>query len=264
LSIYISSSVKENIEDVVKLANELGVNIEICRFADSHILDGNLDAEVKRFYDALKDFQGKLSLHGTFFDLNPVSKDSRITEITIYRYTQSLNIAKALNAKTIVFHTGYNGLVKSKVYHDMFINNQILLWKEFIKQFEDADITVVLENTYEDTTEVIASAVDSVNSKYLKACIDTGHVNINSSLSVDEWITELGESLHHMHLHNNSGHFDEHASLLSGTMDFKKILNHLSQNNLNPNLVIEIFQEKPALESFELVKNQLNIQPSRM
>jgi len=259
LNIYISSSVRESIKDTVDLANELGANLEICKFADSKILDGNLEAEVKECLEALEGFNGKLSLHGTFFDLNPISKDSRVADITTYRYNQSLNIAKTLNAKTVVFHTGYNGQVKSKIYHDLFVENQILFWTDFIKRFEDAGITAVLENTYENSTEVITSAINHVNSKHLKACIDTGHVNINSSLSVSDWIDALGENLHHMHLHNNFGDFDDHNSLLAGTLDFKKILSHLKASKLSPNLVIEVFNEKPAMESFEFIKNQLSL-----
>ena len=116
-----------------------------------------------------------------------------------------------------------------------------------------------MENTYENSTEVITSAINHVNSKYLKACIDTGHVNINSSLSVYEWIDTLGENLHHMHLHNNFGDFDDHNSLLAGTLDFTKILSHLKASKLSPNLVIEVFNEKPAMESFEFIKNQLSL-----
>ena len=135
MDIYISSSLKEDFAQTVKLAENLSANIEICKFADANILDGNLDTELAVFVDALKDFKGKVSIHGTFTDLNPISKDSRITELTIHRYKQSLHIAKSLNAETIVFHTGYNGLVKSAAYHDMFINNQIKFWSEFISVF---------------------------------------------------------------------------------------------------------------------------------
>ncbi|OGH99999.1 MAG: hypothetical protein A2104_03705 [Candidatus Melainabacteria bacterium GWF2_32_7] len=259
MNIYISSSIKENLKDTVDVANQLNANIEICKFADSKILDGDFEIELNQCLESLRDFQGILSLHGTFFDLNPASKDSKITDITSYRYNQTLIAAKTLNAKTVVFHTGYNGQVKAEGYHNLFIENQIIFWTEFIKRFEDADITVVLENTYENTTDVITSAVEQVNSKHLKACIDTGHVNINSSLSVIDWINALGKNLHHMHLHNNFGDFDEHNSILSGTLDFQEILNHLKTNELNPNLIVEVFQENPAMESFGFIKNQLNL-----
>lgn len=263
LNIFISSSVKENIEDTATLANELGVNIEVCKFADPVILDNGFENLLNHFSEALRDFQGKLSLHGAFFDLNPVSKDSRIVDITVYRYNQSLSIAKKLNARTIVFHTGYNGLVKFPVYHEKFIDNQILFWQEFIKRFEDEDITVALENTYEDTPEVILTILEEVNSKYLKTCIDTGHVNINSSCDIYRWIDRLGNYLHHMHLHNNLGDQDAHSSLLNGSLDFGKIFETLRKNNLTPNLAVEVFNADPAIESIEFLKSQYNLDLSK-
>lgn len=254
MNIYISSSVKEDINDTIHIANDLNVNIEICKFAESCILDGDLDSFINKYKSSLAKFQGILSLHGVFYDLNVVSKDSKVRELSIYRYNQSFKIAKALNIKTIIFHTGYNGLVKSPAYHNKFVNDQISFWKEFIKQFEDADITVALENTYEPTPEVILNILQNVNSKYLRSCIDTGHVNINSESSIQDWILKMKDYLHHMHLHNNHGKYDEHNSLLDGSINFKEIIEFLIKNNLNPNLTLEIFNQKSSLESLNLVK----------
>ena len=259
MNIFISSSVKENIKDTVTLANELGAGIEVCKFAEPAILDGNFDAVLEEFSDALKDFSGNISLHGTFYDLNPASKDQRIKDITVYRYNQSLKAAKELGAKTVVFHTGFNGMVKLPVYYNTFIENKIIFWKDFIKRFEDEGIIVVLENTYEDEPDIILSIVNNINSPNLKICVDTGHVNINSSSKVEEWVEKIGSKLHHMHLHNNSGRFDEHNSLLNGTIDFDKVIKTLQNNNYNPNLVIEIFKLEAALESFEYIKKYDNI-----
>lgn len=264
MDIYISSSARENIKDTVNLANKLGVNIEVCRFADSNILDNGYEAELNLFVEAFRDFQGKVTLHGTFFDLNPISKDTRIADITIYRYMQSLNTAKTLGANTVVFHTGYNSMVKASIYHDLFIENQIKFWQEFIKKFEDAGITAVLENTYENSPEIITSAINNINSKYLKACIDTGHVNINSNLDVSDWINAFGSNLHHMHLHNNFGNYDDHNSVLSGTLNFETIIKHLKEKNLSPNLILEIFQEQAAVESFEFIKSQISLITSKV
>lgn len=257
-NIFISSSICENINDVIVMADELGINIEINRLADPVILDGNIDAHLKEYKSALNGYKGRLSLHGTFFDLNPVSKDHKIVELTEHRYNQSFKIAKELGIKTVVFHTGYNALVKLPVYYEKFVENQITFWKEFIKRFEDEGITVVLENTYEDTPEIIIKILDNVNSPYLKACIDTGHVNINSPLGITEWIDSYGSRLYHMHLHNNHADYDEHRSLLDGTLEFDKILNYIEEKGLNPNLTIEIFTQSPAVESAKFVKEYLN------
>ncbi|MDD3012114.1 MAG: sugar phosphate isomerase/epimerase [Candidatus Gastranaerophilales bacterium] len=254
MNIFISSSIRDNINETVELATKLETGIEVCKFAEPGILDGNFDAVLSEFSDAFKTFAGQINLHGAFYDLNPVSKDPRIRDITIYRYNQSFKAAKVLEAKTVVFHTGYNGMVKFPVYHEMFIENKIIFWKEFIKRFEDENITVVLENTYEDNPDIILSIIDGVNSPNLKFCIDTGHVNINSALEIKDWIEKIGSRLHHMHIHNNSKIYDEHNSLLQGTIDFNTVLETLKNNNLNPDLTVEIFKYELAIESVEFLK----------
>lgn len=254
MNIFISSSIKESINETVELASKLETGIEISKFAEPGILDGNFDAVLTEFSEALRNFSGKISLHGAFYDLNPVSKDQRIVDTTVYRYNQSFKAAKTLGAKTVVFHTGYNGMVKFPVYHELFIANKIIFWKDFIKRFEDENITVALENTYEDKPDVILSIINEVNSPNLKACIDTGHVNINSPVKVKDWIEKMGSSLHHMHLHNNAGCYDEHNSLMQGTIDFDTVIETLKTNNLTPNMTIEIFKFDQAMESLNFLK----------
>lgn len=256
LNVYISSALREDIKDTVKLANELGANIEICKFSESEILDNNLEATVNIFKDAFTELNGSLSMHGAFYDINPVSKDTKVKELSIYRYTQSLNIAKALGAKVIVFHTAYNALVKTPSYNNKFLDDQIKFWTEFIKPFEDAGIKAALENTYEDNPDIIISILDNVNSPNLRACIDTGHVNINSSLSVSDWVIQTSKHLEHMHIHNNNGLYDEHCSLENGTLDFSEIFRTLLDNNLNPNMTLEISKEEASLKSFEFIKKE--------
>lgn len=257
MNIYISSAIKNDFREVVKLASEEDLNIEICKFINPDNLDEGYNTVLSEYKDILQDFQGELSLHGAFYDLNPSSKDLKIKEITIQRYNQSYEAAKTLNAKTVVFHTGYNALVKSQAYFDSFIQSQTEFWIEHIKKFEDAGITVALENTYEDVPEIILSMVKGVNSKYLKTCIDVGHVNINSGLDPSEWVKRMGEKLHHMHIHNNFGQMDDHNSLKSGTINFAKMINAIKKDNLNPNLTLEIFNYEPAIESISILKDLL-------
>jgi len=255
MNIFLSSTLDSNLKKAADFATLHNLNLEISRFGEIETLDNNFDALLEEAKEALKDFTGKLTLHGFFIDLNPACPDPKIKEATIYRYNQALKIARELKAQTIVFHSGYNGLVKHPVYHSNFLKESINFWKEFIKQFEETGIMAVLENTYENEPDIIIQIIDNVASPNFKMCIDTGHVNINSQYSVKEWIEKVGTRLHHMHLHNNSGYADEHRSIYNGTVDFNQVLDTLKNNNLNPDLVLEIFEKDAALESVDFIKN---------
>ncbi len=256
MNIFISSKIKKDFKEAVELAEKLGANLEICGFADSLILDGEFEETLERYAEILKNFSGQKALHGTFYDLNPVSKDPKIREITDYRYNQTLHTAEMLGVKTVVFHTCYNDF-HSEDYREKFLDRISGFWEKNIKKFENSGITVVLENVYEEDPDFILTILDTVNSSNLKACIDIGHLNIlpKKAVSVNEWITHTARHLHHMHIHNNSGVFDEHNSVLNGTMCLKSILTHLKENNIKPNLSLEIFNETHAIESYEFIKN---------
>ena len=254
LNIYVSSSVCKSFENSVKFANDLDVNLEISRFGTPEILDEHFGELLDKYSKILKNFKNKISLHGFFFDLNPSSRDKMIFEATVHRYNQSFKIANAIGAKTIVFHSGYNGLIKHPVYFENFMHDQIEFWSSYIKKFENEGITAVLENTYEADPSILTEIVDRVNSNSLKICIDTGHVNINSDIPVVEWIEKIDKRLYHMHLHNNFTISDEHKSILKGTIDFRQVFYKLEQLKLNPDLVFEIFTPEEAQESIEFAE----------
>jgi sugar phosphate isomerase/epimerase len=251
--------VYKDFEKSVNFAKDNDFNLEISRFGSMVGLNKEFEERLSLYKNVLSDFKGKLSLHGFFFDLNPSSPDPEILKLTEHRYNQSFKIAKELKANTVVFHSGYNSLIKHPDYNRDFINYQIDFWNHFIKRFEIENITVAIENTYEFTPDILIKLVDTVNSDHLKLCIDTGHTNINSMIDIPTWIEKISKRLHHMHLHNNYGAADEHSSLLRGNIDFKPVFSKLFEKNLNPNLVLEIFTAEETLESYGLLEHILNL-----
>jgi sugar phosphate isomerase/epimerase len=263
VDIYISSSVNKKLEQAVKFASDNNFNLEISRFGSMTTLDKEFEERLSWYKSILKNFKGKLSVHGFFFDLNPSTPDPEILKLTEHRYNQSFEIARELKANTVVFHSGYNSLIKHPDYNRDFINYQVDFWNYFIKRFEDEGMTVAMENTYEFTPDILIKLVDTINSDSLKLCIDTGHTNINAAVGIPEWIERIDNRLHHIHLHNNFGNSDAHSSLLNGNIDFKAVFSKLSEKNLSPNLVLEIFTEQEILESYDLLRQlqRLKIPP---
>lgn len=249
--IYVSSKIKDDLKEVVDIANRQNLNIELKGFVKNRDLD-NLDKLLPLYKSTLKDFKGKLALHGAYQKVNPVSKNPEKRQFTFFRYSQSVQIAKALNVKTIVFHTGYDDF-RRWPETGWFIDEQVEFWKNFVKKLEGTDITIALENTDEKKPEILIEIVDRVKSDRLKLCIDAGHVNHKTSMTVREWIEEEGLRLHHMHLHNNYKIMDDHNSLLKGTIDFKEVFKALKEHNLTPGLSLEINDYKSTIESLEFM-----------
>lgn len=258
--IYISSKINKDFKRVVSVATKQRLNIEIKTFVKNRNLD-NVESILPVYKDILKNFSGKLSMHGAFTGLCPVSNKVKIKEKTIYRFNQTIDIAKELNVKVIVFHSGIDTFPGS-YYEDTdfikwFIDNQVEFWSEFIKELENLEITAVLENTSEKSPDILRTVIERVNSDYLKLCIDAGHVNHKTGYDVSEWIKQTGKNLYHMHLHNNYRLLDDHNSLLKGTIDFTKVFSTLKELNLHPGLSLEINDYKATMESLNFVREQL-------
>lgn len=248
--LLLSSSVKDDLKDSIKLAEELGLGIEISRFPNLKEIDTSFKQNLIELQNDLAGFNGHKTFHGMFFDLSIASNDPEIRAISQKRYMQSFEVAKTINANIIVFHSGNKGM-KHKVSQDKFKKNSVLFWKDFIKEFEEANITAVIENVHEREPDSIIEVIEGVNSPNLKASLDTGHANLFSKIKISDWIKTYDKHLHHMHIHNNYGNDDSHYSLTNGNIVFDEIFNTLKELNLNPTIVFEIFEQKDLVESLE-------------
>ena len=207
----------------------------------------------------MNDFNGDVTLHGFFSNLNVAAKDPLIREVSEKRYYQSLELACEFGAKTVVFHTCFNNLLKHQEYRQLYFRRNIEFFHEFIPYFEKEGITVTIENVHEPDWELIRSIVATINSPNLKVTIDIGHCNLHSNYPVSEWIRSYGIMLHHMHFHNNFKNEDSHSSLLEGSLDIKPVIKVLDEMKLNPQITFEIFDKNALFESVkyfdEVVKN---------
>jgi len=250
--IFISSTVDfHNIYGAVETANRLNTGLEISRFGKLREIDDDFDGTLDMYKDAIKGLEGPLTLHGFFSNLCICSKDPLIKEASIKRYYQSFEIAAELGAKTVVFHTCYNNLLKQKQYRENFFLSCLEFFREFIPHFENEGIVATIENVHEPDNELIRSIVAAINSPNLKATIDIGHCNLHSEIPVPDWIKDYGIMLHHMHFHNNFKDEDSHSSLKKGSVEIKPILETLKNMRLFPQITFEIFDIDELEESVE-------------
>ena len=255
--LFLSSTIKDTLSEAAKLAQELNMGMEISRIPFYQ----NPDLSSKEMAEILKkeigDFENPLSIHAIFSDLNVGSQDKDIVKIADTRYKYSLNIAKELGAKTLLFHSG-NKAMKHEGSQYKFIKNSVKYWKEFIKLFEDTGITAVIENVHEREPKWCEMIIEEVNSPNLKLALDVGHANLFSEVAIVDWIKCYGKNLYHLHIHNNFKNNDDHFSLLNGSVDYKIIFDEIKNQNLNPQFVFEMFKEEYLKESIKLFKELTN------
>lgn len=260
IELYVSSTAFKTFEEAIDFCNEKHVNLEISKFTRADIVDNSTEEDFNRIKELFaKNKHIKKVLHGTSFDLTPTSFDSKIIEVTLYRLVQSVELARFFDVETVVFHSGYNPQVKFESYIENFVEKQIEFWISFIKDNKINDLTIALENTYEDNPYILKKIYDGVNSKYFKTCIDTGHVNCFSNYNLCYWTDCLKDYLSHIHLHNNNGSMDQHQSVINGTLNFEDFFQLLLNSNGKLSLTLEMFEKKYIAESLEFIRKNFQL-----
>ncbi len=256
--ILISSSAKGTVQESAQLAKNLGLGLEISRIPLYKNEKLTLDGTIEILKNSVSDFDGRITLHGMFSDVNVSSQDYLMRKCSIQRCIESFEIGKALCADTILFHSGNKGTLHYGSI-DSFKKNFASFWKDFIKEFENSNIIAVIENVFETSPQFCMDLIERVNSDNLKLALDVGHVNLYShKTNPIEWIKAYGNNLYHMHIHNNFRENDDHSNLANGTVNYKEVFETLKGLNLNPSMVLEMFSEEDIRKSMNFI-SALNI-----
>ncbi len=175
--------------------------------------------------------------------MNPRSPDKKIANVTKERYQHVIQIAKSLNASYLVLHSQINSAIKDPKVQEIKANRQVPFWEDLLKEIDDIDLTILLENFSEDNFRDILILIEKINSPKVKICLDLGHVLSNSSYGIREWIDSIKPYLPYLpylpyiHLHWNDGSYDAHQAPIE---DFLKELALIFvDNNINPVMALE-------------------------
>jgi len=234
--------------DIVReLSLRCSTGIEIQVFHNPSILDSYSDCLINEMKNKLAGINLK-SLHGPFFDLSPGSEDSKVRELTVYRYKQIIAIAKKLNINNIVLHHGY---YPNTTKEDKWIAN---FYNTIVKLLYDAeDIAIYFENLFEHDGDMMQKAIHAINSPNLKLCLDIGHINCFSNKKPIEWFEKLENDIGYIHMHNNYGNQDSHLYLEDGDVSYSDIISYVQQYCPNALCAIET-NSSDLIRSFELIR----------
>ena len=89
---------------------------------------------------------------------------------------------------------------------------------------EKHGVYICVENTYLRDNEILrsyheyAGLIETLGSSFVKLTLDLGHAHV--SAGIPSAIQEMGDSTHHIHLHDNHGDNDKHLEVGKGTIDF--------------------------------------------
>ena len=218
-------------EQVLPIAVDHNLGLEIQEFTRPENID-DPDVWIEIIMERTKSLP-VLSIHGPFAELIPASMDPLVKHVAERRFQQAYDIAQKTGAEHLILHSGYF----PKTYpREKWIQNSYGFWLDFLKDKPKPGL-IHIENVYEDDFSMLKETIDMINDAYndemLTLCLDIGHVNANSTHSLEEWIQGLGNRIRYAHLHNNGGILDDHWRFDRGTIDFQSVLEYLQRNSPN-------------------------------
>lgn len=171
-------------------------------------------------------------------------EDRTILENHIYpTIVHSIKVSAALGAECVVVHPlhfwQYSG------HQQEIYERNMLFYRSLIPICEEYDIKVGIENMFQrdklrggyiiqDTCsepEEFCRYIDTLNSPYMVACLDVGHVGLPSgNPEASDFIRILGhERLQALHIHDNDYTNDQHLVPYAGTIDWDQVTQALGQ-----------------------------------
>jgi sugar phosphate isomerase/epimerase len=193
------------------------------------VLDSLSSADIKNLKESL-DYNPSLSIHAPFMDLSPGAVDSRVREATMSRFHQIFEIADILGPRVVVFHSGYEKW-KYALDMDIWLEKSLLTWQPLNRIASDMGTRIAIENIFEDEPSNLKQLMESMDSDNFGVCFDTGHFNIFSKTSIEEWMKALNPYIVELHLHDNDGTFDQHLPMGEGSFNFRRFFDLLEKRD---------------------------------
>ncbi|NKX44784.1 sugar phosphate isomerase/epimerase family protein [Roseicyclus persicicus] len=230
-------------------------DLEIQDFFRPEVLLGDwrgLVAEARRQLDG---FEGRLGIHGPFYDLPLDTADPEIAPIVSRRYRTAVEAAAALGATQMVVHSPFTtwdwfnfgdhprrGNAPSD--RERKIARTQALLRDAVALAEAEGVTLVIENIEDIDPAYRRDLAASFASDAVRLSIDTGHAHYahhaTGAPPVDYFVTDAGAMLAHVHLQDADGFADRHWPPGRGTVNWHAVFRAIAALPQRPHLVLEL------------------------
>ena len=194
------------------------------------------------------------TLHGAFFDVIPFSADKRIREISDRRIRQSIEIAKELGAKAVIFHTNYNPFLNSSAYMESWLQINAEYWSGILKEYPD--INIYLENMFDTTPDLMVALSEQLGSyANYGVCLDYAHASLSDAEPV-VWAERLGKYVKHIHINDNDLVSDLHLAWGDGKINRESFYRCYERHMQEATVLIETSAMENVKKSLEMLKKE--------
>lgn len=242
----------DDLQQTEALIREYGVNLEYNDFFAPSVYDS--EEEITRLiglYSSIEHDRSKDTLHGVFMGLDISSDDPVIRERSRSLFRRSMEIAKRLGVKGVVFHTGILGGITGRKYVDKWLDSAEGFLRELANEF--SRIEIYLENTFEQEPYILEKTAKALSDiPNFGLCLDYAHAALTNT-PVEEWVKELAPYIRHIHINDNDLQSDLHLAIGDGKIDFAEFLYLMDKYGIDVSALIEVNGADKARRSLEFL-----------
>jgi sugar phosphate isomerase/epimerase len=198
-------------------------------------------ARITQLKEAAKSYSLEYSLHAPFADVNIASPIKAMLDVSMKRLTQSLQNARAMDAKVWVFHPGQRtGIGQFYPGADFKVMCQSI--GQIYKTAEEYGINIALENLpakywfLMNTPEEFMRLYRETNLP-VGIAMDLGHANLEGQ--IQPFFNLLTDRIIHIHASNNNGVEDQHNSISDGNIDYDWFAQTLKKIGYDKSVIVE-------------------------
>ncbi len=241
-----------DMEASLELANKNSLGLEYNDFFNPAVLnDDDKGQELLDEY-AKHTLPEYCTFHGAFYDIIPFSMDDEIREISLRRIEQSIEYAIKLGAKGVVFHTNYNPFLNTPKYIEVWIEQNVAIWREILNNHPD--ISIYLENMFDTTPDIMVELSKRLcECPNYGVCLDYAHAAL-TKVDPEEWAQKLGPYIKHIHINDNDLISDLHLAWGDGKIDRNGFYSSYDKYMDGATILIETSSLENKIRSLEVLK----------
>ena len=230
-------------------------DLEVQDFLYPDVLLGDWRAKVAEAKAHLDGFEGRLGIHGPFYDLSLDMADAEIAPIVSRRFVTGVDAAAALGATQMVIHSpfttwdwfNFGDNPRSGNRPSAFeakMDRVLALLAPAVARAEAEGVTLVIENIEDIAPGFRRELATRFASDAVRLSIDTGHAHYahcaTGAPPVDYFVTDAGAMLSHVHLQDADGFADRHWPPGRGTVNWHAVFRAIASLPQRPHLVLEL------------------------
>jgi sugar phosphate isomerase/epimerase len=236
--IFHASVMLDELEERLDAVVRAGFHPEV-RMTDVEHMRRLSDGEVSRLRRLLEARGLTTFTHGPFLGLDIASLNDHIAEYSAECLVRGCEVTAGLGGSTMIVHTNYSPFFSRAGLRE-WLGNWSARMPSILRKAEGLGVRVALENAWEERPEVLAHLIDVLPAGGAFACLDAGHINAFSHLSVKRWWDVLGSRAVALHLHDNDGLSDDHLPPGAGTFDFPALVSLVRKRGTIPLMTLEV------------------------